>query len=349
MTYQEQDFFQYSSESQRVRANLEQTYAAWVDARRALDLLPVSMFWSNKEGTDYLCVKQSSQDNGSSLGRRDPQREAQYNNHVETKARLKARIHALDAQLSERAGLYRRLRLPSIPDRQAEILRKLDIGGLLGNDLMVVGTNAFIAYELACGARFPTGNEETEDFDMAWCRGTKASLLGQKAITPGSKTLFSVLKSLDASYQINPRKPYQAVNQTGYEVELLAAPSTHPSPKFEPFEPMVTLVEQEWLLQGMPLSVVVATVRGRACPLYVPDPRWMALHKLWLAQKPERNPAKKPKDQRQGEVLLDATRFFLCDSHPLNIDFVLSLPEELQSQFNAWCESRHYVPSDNLG
>ncbi len=340
------DFVAYSPESQRVRANLEQTYVAWVDARREFDVMPVSMYWSSKDGADYLSVKQTSQDNGRSLGRRSPQLEAQYSIHMETKARLKERIHALDAQLTERAGLYRRLRLPSIPDRQAEILRKLDTEGLLGTDLMVVGTNAFIAYELVCGARFPTGNEETEDFDMAWCRGTKASLLGQTANATNRKTLFAVLKTLDPSYQINPRKPYQAVNQTGYEVELLAAPSTHPLPKFEPFEPMVTLIEQEWLLQGMPVSVVVATVRGRACPLYVPDPRWMALHKLWLAKKTGRNPAKKPKDQRQGEVLLDATRFFLSDSHPLNIDFVLSLPEELQPHFNAWCESRHFVPPD---
>ncbi len=349
MIYKKQDFFEYSTESQRVRVNLEQTYAAWVDTRRALDAMPVSMYWSSKDGADYLCIKQTSQDNGRSVGRRSPLLETQYNGHIETKARLKERIHALDAQLTERAGLYRRLRLPSIPDRQAEILRKLDIEALLGTDLMVVGTNAFVGYELACGARFPTGNEETEDFDMAWCRGTKASLLGKTANPTGKKTLFAVLKSLDSSYQINPRKPYQAVNQTGYEVELLAAPSTHPLPKFEPFEPVVTLIEQEWLLLGLPLSVVVATVRGRACPLYVPDPRWMALHKLWLARKPERNPAKRPKDQRQGEVLLDATRFFLSDSHPLNIDFVLSLPEELQSHFNAWCESRHFVPQDELG
>jgi len=348
MIYEKQDFFEFSAESQRVRANLEQSYAAWVDARREADALPVSMYWSSKEGADYLNIKKTSQDNGSSIGRRSPQTEAQYQHHIDTKTRVKERIHAIDAQLTERAGLYRRLRLPSIPDRQAEILRKLDIEGMLGTDLMVVGTNAFIAYELACGARFPTGNEETEDFDMAWCRGTKASLLGQTAHAVGGKSLFAVLKSLDSSYQINPRKPYQAVNKTGYEVELLAAPSTHPLPKFEPFEPMVTLIEQEWLLQGMPLSVVVATLRGRACPLYVPDPRWMALHKLWLAQKPERNLAKKPKDQRQGEVLLDATRFFLSDSHPLNIDFVLSLPEELQTHFNGWCESRHFVPQDTV-
>ena len=51
-------------------------------------------------------------------------------------------------------------------------------------------------------------------------------------------------------------------------------------------------------------------------------------------------------EHRQGEVLLVVTRFFLSDSHPLNIDFVLSLPEELQPHFNAWCESRHSVPQD---
>ena len=31
------------------------------------------------------------------------------------------------------------LRMPTLPDKQAEILRKLDIEGLLGTDLMVVG------------------------------------------------------------------------------------------------------------------------------------------------------------------------------------------------------------------
>ena len=90
------------------------------------------------------------------------------------------------------------------------------------NDLLVVGTNAFVAYELFIGAKLPTGNEETEDFDLAWCRGSKVSL---------------------------------------------ATPSTHPLPKNEAFDPMASLIEQEWLLKGTAVSVVVATVRGRAAPL----------------------------------------------------------------------------------
>lgn len=344
MKYEKNEFAPFSAESQRVRANLEQSYAAWVDAKREFDDLPASMFWKTVGDVQYLAIKGDSDSNAKTHGRRDEAGEKRLAHYQEEKERLTQRIRALDAQASERAGLYRRLRMPSILDRQAEILRRLDVEGLLGTDLMVVGTNAFIAYELACGARFPTGNEETEDFDMAWCRGSGASLA---SIRPGDqkKSLFACLRSLDASYTINPKKPYQAVNQDGYEVELLAAPSTHPLPSDVAFAPMTSLVEQEWLLKGQPISVVVATIKGRACPLYVPDPRWMALHKMWLAEKPERNIAKRGKDQRQGNVLLDAVHYFLSDVYRLDVDFLMGLPEELRSYFDRWCALRNVIPN----
>lgn len=346
MNYLKSDFIPFSNDSQRISANLEQIYKAWLDARRQFDNMPVSMFWAVKDGTDYLYVKSSSTDNGTSVGPRSPDTEKQLNEFTQIKDELKARIQSFDAVMQERAGLYRRLRLPSLPDRQAEILRKLDIEELLGNDLLVVGTNAFVAYELFVGAKLPTGNEETEDFDLAWCRGSKVSLATLLGNQPAkTKTLFGVLKSIDSSYRISSRKPYQAVSSDGYEVELLAAPSTHPLPKNEAFDPMASLVEQEWLLKGTAVSVVVATIRGRAAPLVVPDPRWMALHKLWLADKPERRADKKDKDRRQGNVLLDAARYFLQTTHPLNIDFVLELPEELRPHFDQWCAARQFIPT----
>jgi hypothetical protein len=343
MKYELNEFFQFSAESQRVRANLEQSYTAWAEAKRQLEALPTSMFWKTVGDTQYLAIKETSDANAKTYGRRDEAGEQRLANHQQEKERLNQRVRALDAQVSERAGLYRRLRMPAIADRQAEILRRLDIENLLGTDLMVVGTNAFSAYELACAARFPTGNEETEDFDMAWCRGSGASLAKTR---PGDlrPTLIDCLRRLDATYTINAKKPYQAVNQDGYEVELLAAPSTHPMPSELGFEPMASLVEQEWLLRGRPLSVVVATIKGRACPLYVPDPRWMALHKMWLAEKPERNTAKKGKDQRQGNVLLDAVRYFLADIYRLDVDFLSELPDELRPHFDKWCATRKYIP-----
>lgn len=349
MTYKKSDFIAFSSDSQRVILNLEQIYATWLDTRRELEILPVSMYWSSKDQTDYLHVKQNSTDNGTSLGPRSAALEQHFAEFTETKEALKIRLTSFDAVITERAALYRRLRLPSLPDRQAEILRRLDIDGLLGSDLLVVGTNAFVAYELYTGARLPTGNEETEDFDLAWCRGSKVSLAStlakENSTRQKTKTLISVLKSIDSSYSISRRKPYQAVASDGYEVELLAAPSTHPLPKEEAFDPMASLVEQEWLLMGRPISVVVATTRGRVSPLVVPDPRWMALHKLWLADKPERRADKKEKDRRQGNVLMAAVRYFMTDAYPINVDFLFELPDELQPTFDKWCAEAGFVPT----
>ena len=70
----------------------------------------------------------------------------------------------------------------------------------------------------------------------------------------------------------------------------------------------------------------------------------MALYKLWLSKKPERKESKKPKDRRQGEVLLDACRFFLRDNYPMDIDFVLDLPSELRDVFSAWATGSGYDP-----
>jgi hypothetical protein len=346
MIYEKYQYLPFSDDAQRIAANLEQAYSFWLDSRQALQNLPTSMYWVDRGDRRYLYAKQNSTDNGTSLGARSEATEQQLASFTEEKKLAQERAASADTLIQTRAALYRRLRMPTLPDKQAEILRKLDIEGLLGTDLMVVGTNAFSAYEWAANAIFPVGNEATQDFDLTWCRGTPASLVlaGTETAQRKSKTLFSVLKSIDSSYKITPRKPYQAMNADGYEVELLAAPSCHPLPKEEAFAPMQTLIEQEWLLLGSPVSAVVATVLGRACPLTVPDPRFMALHKLWLADKPERNPAKRDKDRRQGDVLMDAVRHFMQASHPINVDFVLDLPEDLRPTFDQWCAARQFIP-----
>lgn len=359
MMYKKVEFISFPQDSGRVIANLEAAYEQWLDARQELIRMPVSMYWKtigSAGGAEYLAVKLNSKSGGTTGGARSAETEAEYEQFHTEKDALRQRVANSDELIAQRSGQYRALRLPVLADRQAELLRALDIEGLLRNDLLVVGTNAFCAYELLCGVKFPAGNEETEDFDLAWCRGTKVSLAAttSQAMNPTAnpppsaeaerKSLLSVLRGVDPSYQINPRKRYQALNSDGYEVELLAAPSLAPLPKSEAFEPMFSLVEQEWLLQGRPVSFVVATVRRRACPVYVPDPRWMALHKLWLSNKPERRESKKPKDRRQGEVLLDACRYFLRDTYPLDIDFVLGLPSELRDHFSQWAASSGYDP-----
>jgi hypothetical protein len=59
-----------------------------------------------------------------------------------------------------------------------------------------------------------------------------------------------------------------------------------------------------------------------------PDPRWFALHKLWLADKPTRNPLKSRKDRKQGHALLQAVRERM-PHFPLDVEFANALPPQL--------------------
>ncbi len=176
MIYEKHQYLPFSSDAQRLAANLEQAYSFWLSARQSLKALPGSMYWAERNGSHYLYVKQNGSDNGTSLGVRNPQTEQQFATFSEEKKQALERAAAAEKLIQTRSGLYRRMRMPTLPDKQAEILRKLDIEGLLGTDLMVVGTNAFSAYEWAANAIFPAGNEETQDFDLTWCRDTPASL-----------------------------------------------------------------------------------------------------------------------------------------------------------------------------
>ena len=235
MIYERHQYLPSSSDAQRLAANLAQAYDFWLDARQTLQKLPSSMYWAERASGQYLYIKQNGTDNGTSIGPRNTESQTQFDHFVEEKKQAQERAASADALIQTRAALYRRLRMPTLPDKQAEILRKLDIEGLLGTDLMVVGTNAF----------------------------------------------FSLRKGREC---------------------------------------------------------------GKTCPLTVPDPRFMGLHKLWLADKPERNPVKKDKDRTQGNVLLDAVRHFMQTSHSLNVNFLFSMPEELRPLFDGWCAKRGFIP-----
>lgn len=241
---------------------------------------------------------------------------------------------------------YRALRLPQIMGLPARILRELDLRGDLGASLIVVGTNAFAAYEIEARERFARGLDETEDFDPGWCRGASNAL--QPAEPPGQRLvgspLFSALKKVDSSFRLNKARPYQAINNNGYEAELLTAPSVMKT--LSPSEVFSTaaIPEREWLLLGRLLRHVVCASDGTPAPLVVPDPRWMGLRKLWLAKKPTRRGDKQDKDPRQGELLLGAVAHKMTSADPMDVGFVRSLPVELLDEFNAWAARNDFVP-----
>ena len=101
----------------------------------------------------------------------------------------------------------------------------------------------------------------------------------------------------------------------------------------------VPLPEQEWLLQGRPVDRVAVCRDASPARIVAPDPRWFALHKLWMSQQAKRNPLKRGKDERQGLALLNAIDGDM-PQYPLDAAFEQSLPGELAGYYAQWNKGR---------
>lgn len=334
-----------NDEGLRIIANLGQAYDALADEIRVGKDVPVNVHWKNISGKDYLYIKQQASQEAKSCGARNSDTEALFKKHSAAIADHELRMKHMTQSVEQYCRQYRALKLPVITSLPAKILRDLDVHGHLGSNLFVAGTNAFPAYEIEARERFARGLDETEDFDLGWCRGAEISFGGKLPELKGSP-LFEAVKRADKTFRINTKKPYQAVNSIGYEVELLTAPSMFATlSKDEVFNPMAIFNEQEWLLKGRPIRYVISASDNTPAPLFVPDPRWMGLHKIWLSGKEKRAADKKDKDAKQGNLLLDAVARKMQMSYPMDIDFVMSLPEDLLPIFNEWAKKHEYIPT----
>jgi len=316
----------FSDEQSRLLVNLRMRYDAWIEGERAAAALPYDLRRKTINGHNYLYHIADRGGNGKSLGPLTAERDAELADYRARKADLKARGLILRSALAEAAALYRALRLPLLSSEAGPILRECDRRSLLGTQLLIVGTNAIMAYLIEANATIPLP-DETEDFDLAWVSEDPEQ---------DEQRVWDMLKAVDPTFTINSERDFEARNAKAYEVELLVAPSRAATLGSKDRPRPVPLPEQEWLLLGRPVDQVVGCRDGSPARIVAPDPRWFALHKLWMSQQAKRNPLKRPKDRAQGLALLDAGASAM-PHYSLGAEFRASLPAELAPCFDDWC------------
>jgi len=290
--------------ARRQLIDTQQVYEAWrvatADAGRRF---AGSMRWAKRNETEYLLRKVATHE--TSLGPRSPKTEAAHKAFMEGREANRARRRGLAAQLDRFAPINRAMGLARVPLTAARILRQCDERGLLGGHIFVVGTNALFAYEALAGVRIASDLTATVDIDLLYDARRHLSLTYNEVRASG---LIGLLRRADRSFSPLRPRGFRAVNDAGYMVDLI-----RPEPR-DVFRSKLTtaltdlpddlegaaIFGLDWLINAPKREAVPIDERGYPVRMVVIDPRAFALHKSWVADRPDREPLKVRRDRGQA-------------------------------------------------
>jgi hypothetical protein len=307
------NFRDLSPNQLRVSIDLKQTYEAYRDAARAADQYAGGFSWKTVSGHDYLIKVINRRGGTNSFGPRSDKNEAIFAEFVAGKARAKEREASLQTSIQELAGMARGIGLNRIPSIVGATLRKLDNYGLLGKNIMVIGTNALYGYESVAGVMFDVGLLATTDVDLLWdARSTlKLALLDDEVMDAG---VLAILRKVDRSFEAQVKGGFRAVNKHGFYVDLVKQ-APNPPWKFGEKDQLADndlepswLPNIKWLLASEKFHSVVIGQDGLPAPMVSPDPRAFAVYKRWLSGQADREPAKRNRDNHQADAVIELVR-----------------------------------------
>lgn len=311
--------------------NFEKTYELILETYKEILNLPYCLFEKKIKNKSYLYIQKNKESKPTSIGLLNNDNLEFLNKYKTDKEKYSNLYDSLNNELEENIKYLKITKINRVDSQVAKILRKMDSYNLLGTDFLVVGTNAFFAYEIHAQKLLTTNNLAIKlskvnlDFTYYFEKYKEQN----KEVKSNQHKLIKALKEIDKSFNINHRKMFQAINDKGYEVEILSSPSSMINKdNIGGFRP-IPLIEQEWLLKGKPIRHILLSNDNKPAPIVAPDPRWMALHKMWLSQKPERNKLKVNKDKNQAISLFNLVMQNMKYEYPFDEVFEKDLPKEL--------------------
>jgi len=281
-----------------------QAYEGYLSALKDGRPLKGGMHWKKIKGKDYLYKYRDRYGNGESLGPRSPETERRFTEFGRKRHELAERLTNRREDLAAASRFCRAALIHRVPELVIRIVRRLEVNGLTGATVTVIGTQALHAYEFAAGVFIdvPKGSR-------FWSGAAqKLSLAAAKPMPPDD--LLHLLRQADRSFQPLPGNGFKALNKTGFLVTLARPPVVRVQTRASPHDAPGPAVPAESgdlsaLLGAPKFSQVVIGKRGTPATLVVPDPRALALHKLWLSQQEDREPAKRSRDRAQAMALAE--------------------------------------------
>jgi hypothetical protein len=299
-------WIELSEPQRRQFLDAEMAFEAWERARDERRQHRGSMFWREQGGRRYL-IRMSATSNQRSLGAHSPETEAMFERFTARKLEVENRLRHLEQKLEQHRRVNKALRVGRAPNILVAILDSLGRLGVLDH-FLVVGTNALYAYEMAAGVRLPTDAMATMDADLLFDTRKRSEFIGVMK-GHGDKTFLDLLKKADRSFERVETDISKAVNDSGYEVELLrrmAPAGTDESQRLTADDADLWPVQAstgEKLLSARRFSQVIVAANGEMARMQTVHPLAFATIKADLARKRGRDRLKAPKDAMQAEMV----------------------------------------------
>jgi len=272
------------------------------------------MLWRQKGGRDYL-IRTSPTGLQKGLGARSPEAEAIYENFIERKLRAETTLQRRKAAVVQHERMNRALRIGRMPSVVVELLRRLEQSNL-SEFFRVVGTFAIYAYEHAAGVRLANSVLQTNDVDLLWDvqrRIQFVDVLGKA----DEASLIRVLKKVDKTFVVRNDQPYTAINDDGFEVDILRripkGDDPHPFRMSEDVQDFwaVPATTAETMTSAAPFSQVVVATTGKMAIMHTVHPLTFVSIKERLAALKERDPLKRRRDLAQAQAVAEIVDNYL--------------------------------------
>jgi hypothetical protein len=262
------------------------------------------MHWKTIKGKEYLYKYRDRHGNGGSLGPRSPATERLFQEFERERREFAALRDSRREALATATRFCRAALIHRVPEPVIRILRGLEQDGLAAGSVMVIDTHALSAYEFTAGVFIDAPKDSP-------FRAEAGQRLTLGAVTPVPPDNFMrLLRQADRSFQALPGNGFEAVNQAGFVVRLVRPQAVRAATKIGNHPAQGPTVPAESgdlgaLFNSPRFSQVVIGKRGAPATMVAPDPRAMALHKLWLSQQEDRAPSLKQWDRVQAMALAE--------------------------------------------
>ena len=319
-------FREFQANQPRTLQRAAAAYQAYLEAVQARRPLKGGMHWKKVKGREYLYKYRDRYGHGSSLGPRSPHTEQLWAEFGRQRRELTALLSLRRQQLAEAARFCRAALIHRVPETVTRILRRLTPGDFTQAPLLVIDAHALHALEFAAGVFIDAAR------DSPLIEGAAQQLTLAAAAPVAPDKFLRLLRQADRSYNPLPGDSLAAVNKLGFRVRLLPPPAAPSGPRMVVRDaPGVTVPSASGdltaLLAAPKFSQVVIGRRGDPVTMVVPDPRALALHKLRLSQRQDREPADRERDRVQAAALAELILRYLPQYYFFSAELQLFPPE----------------------